>query len=242
MMYALSRSLCAASVALGMLACGGSTASIGGADSGEADAGPSMDGGSLSDSSGADSGRPDASDSSAPDSNVPDVRDASPADGGRVPIYHRPDDSQCSQPAPPGNCTFASGACTHDGQCTSGTNGRCVESNGGVIYCSCTYDTCVHDTDCAVGQLCVCHGSAYTNAGNTCMPGNCRVDSDCGAGGYCSPSHGTVSCGGVSGYYCHGASDQCTDDSDCSGMGGLDVCAWSSTGHRWECQMELLCQ
>jgi len=128
-----------------------------------------------------------------------------------------------------------------DSQCTTGTNGRCIESTGGALFCSCTYDTCSVDTDCMSGQLCVCHGSAFTNgAGNTCMTGNCRVDSDCGTNGYCSPSHGTVGCGGISGYYCHTKSDTCVNDADCTGQ-GLDVCAWSTTDDRWECQRELLC-
>jgi hypothetical protein len=184
----------------------------------------------------------DASDSGVPDAadtGVPDAGD----DGGRVPLNHRPDDSQCSQPAAAGNCMLAMGfQCSKDSQCTAGTNGRCVENFGGVLTCQCTYDTCVHDTDCMAGDLCVCHGSAYTGGdGNTCMMGNCRVDSDCGAKGYCSPSHGTSGCGGVTGYYCHTATDQCVDDTDCQGGQGPEVCAWSTASSRWQCQMELLC-
>jgi len=99
----------------------------------------------------------------------------------------------------------------------------------------------VHDTDCKTGELCVCHGSAYTDGqGNTCMPGNCRVDSDCGTAGFCSPSHGTSGCGGVTGYYCHTVADTCTNDSDCSGS-PIDVCAWSAKQSRWTCQRSLLC-
>lgn len=202
-----------------------------------------------SDGGGGDSGSPDSpsSDSFVPDVVEPDVADASdggPADGPLpVPVNHRTDDSQCGTVPAPGTCSFGSPyfMCSMDSQCTDGgPNGRCITGSGGPAYCGCTYDTCVHDTDCATGELCVCHGSPYTNgAGNTCMPGNCRVDSDCGSGGYCSPAHGTTGCGGISGYYCHTRQDTCTNDSDCGS--GLDVCTWSDTDARWECQMQLLC-
>lgn len=63
-----------------------------------------------------------------------------------------------------------------------------------------------------------------------CMPGNCRVDSDCeSGGGYCSPSQnaGLFVCsdgcsgtcgGGLTGYYCHTAADECVNDCDCAGL------------------------
>jgi hypothetical protein len=89
------------------------------------------------------------------------------------------------------------------------------------------------------GELCVCHGSPYSNSGNTCMRSGCQVDSDCGAHGYCSPSTSSNSCGGVAGYYCHTASDQCVNDSDCPG--GFDVCEWSTASDSWVCQMQTLC-
>jgi hypothetical protein len=175
-----------------------------------------------------------------------------PADTGAdapapVPMYHRPDDSQCTTPRGAGNCTStATGpafTCSSDGQCADGgINGRCTASGGGPAGCTCTYDGCQTDSDCGAGQLCVCHGSAYSYGGNACMPGNCRVDSDCGAGGYCSPAHGTTNCGYVSGYYCHTARDFCTNDSDCSNGAFPDVCTWSATDNRWECQMALLCE
>jgi hypothetical protein len=160
-----------------------------------------------------------------------------------VPIDHRADDSACTATAPPGNCSFGGGvgACSMDSDCTTGTNGRCVMNNGGAVFCRCSYDECTHDSDCATGELCACHGSAFLTGGNTCIPGDCRVDSDCGAGGYCSPTHGTSGCGGVTGYYCHTATDTCVDDSDCTGSGGPMVCAYSTANHRWECGMQLLC-
>jgi hypothetical protein len=231
----------AAGFALAVLAtaagCGGSTSDsstsngvVGGDAS--ADATGNVDSG-TSDSAAGDAGASDAAGN--------DASDASPFDGGgRVPVNHRPDDSQCQKPAATGNCTLQQASCTQDSQCTSGTNGRCVQTMGGALTCLCTYDTCVHDSDCPAGKLCACHGSAYTGGtGNTCIDGNCRVDADCGAGKYCSPSHGTSGCGGVTGYYCHTAQDQCIDDADCGG--GVNVCAWSASSNRWTCQQEQLC-
>jgi hypothetical protein len=163
-------------------------------------------------------------------------------DAGRVPLNHRPDDTACSAPAPPGDCTFAFGSCATDATCTAGTNGRCIMTTGGAVTCRCTYDTCTHDTDCPTGQTCACHGTAYTNGdGNTCTMGNCRVDSDCGVGGYCSPSHAQLGCGGIAGYYCHTAGDTCIDDSDCLSGTGIQVCAYSTTLLHWACTVELLC-
>jgi hypothetical protein len=100
----------------------------------------------------------------------------------------------------------------------------------------------MQDTDCPTGQACACAGSPYTNnQDNYCIAGNCRVDTDCGPGGYCSPSDNTMSCGSLGGYYCHTPNDLCIDDSDCSSSGGFQVCAYSTTSSRWECQMQGLC-
>ncbi len=210
------------------------------ADGGRADAGSPFD-------AGADAGTPtDAGttvDAGAPaDAGTAADAGTPPIDaGGRVPMYHRPDDSQCSAPAPAGNCSFGgggSGMCSSDSDCTGGVDGRCNMNLGGAVFCRCTYDTCVHDTDCPTGQTCACHGAAFHTDGNTCIAGNCRVDSDCGAGGYCSPTTG--GCGGLAGYYCHTASDDCIDDSDC-GSTATHVCQYSTTDGRWECMMRLLC-
>jgi hypothetical protein len=135
--------------------------------------------------------------------------------------------------------------CSSDSNCTDGgANGRCIESGGGVLYCSCTYDTCADDAACPTGSTCACHGSPYTgSAGNTCTPGNCRVDADCGGGaGYCSPSYDVNSCGSLAGYYCHTPDDQCVDDSDCtSSTMGPQVCAYSTTTARWQCHQQEFC-
>jgi hypothetical protein len=74
------------------------------------------------------------------------------------------------------------------------------------------------------------------------VQGNCRVDADCGAGGYCSPAENTSSCGNLLGYYCHTASDQCLDDTDCTGGGaGAQVCTYVSSAGNWQCKTEGLC-
>jgi hypothetical protein len=132
--------------------------------------------------------------------------------------------------------------CSNDSACTAGTNGRCVESGGGVLECSCTYDTCTGDATCPTNQTCACHGAPYTDGqGNTCVPGNCRVDADCGTGGYCSPTYNLNSCGSLGGYYCHTPQDQCINDTDCGGANGPELCIYSGTDGRWECHMQELC-
>jgi len=175
------------------------------------------------------------------------AKDTGAADGAaREPTNHRPDDSQCATTRGAGSCSSMTGpglACTSDSECADGgASGRCTASGGGPAGCTCTYDGCQMDSDCGAGQLCVCHGSAYAYGGNACMPGNCRVDSDCGAGGYCSPAHGTTNCGYVTGYYCHTASDLCANDGDCGSASSADVCTWSATDSRWECQTAVLCE
>lgn len=133
--------------------------------------------------------------------------------------------------------------CSSDAQCAdAGPGGRCVEGNGGIAYCYCTYDACADDSACPVDQTCACHGSPYAGGqGNHCVPGNCRVDSDCGIGGWCSPTYSTMGCGALGGYYCHTPLDQCVNDSDCVDAGGIDVCAYDTTASYWRCMMQVLC-
>jgi hypothetical protein len=235
-----------------LTACGG-TVSPAVADAGQ-DGSARQDSGSPGQDSGVptvDSGPPGIdSGSGGTDSSVP-IPDSGSSDTSvpdaatRVPLNHRPDDSQCLAPAPAGDCTGQPGPgaqCSQDSQCTTGSNGRCINQNSGgpLIGCRCTYDECTSDTSCALGDVCACHGSAYSDgAGNVCVPGNCRVDSDCGAHGYCSPT-AAMGCGeATAGYYCHTPTDQCIDDSDCGGS--LSTCAWSSSDSRWECRMVAVC-
>jgi len=224
----MRRELGAVIAVAALWACGGATysGSDGGADGGSS----SSSGGSGSSSGGSSSGGSSSS-------------GGGHDGGGPAPINHRPDDSQCVAPAPPGDCTYGGQApveCTQDSQCSTGTNGRCT-NDGPIAGCHCTYDSCAQDSDCPTGQTCACHGSPYTyDQGNTCTPGNCRVDADCGDGGYCSPAENSMSCGGVLGFYCHTAGDLCVNDSDCS-AGGPQVCTYSTAAGRWQCEMEGLC-
>jgi hypothetical protein len=154
---------------------------------------------------------------------------------------HRPDDSQCSTARGTGNCEilFTGPPCQVDSMCTMGTAGRCEQNNGGPGGCHCSYDTCQHDGDCGSGMLCACHGSAYnTSGGNTCLPGNCRVDADCGDRA-CSPTVAMMGCGGVVGYYCHVAADECTNDDDC--RESTNVCLFDHSAAHWKCGEQLAC-
>jgi hypothetical protein len=229
-----------------LVACGGSVFSPDVADGGS-DGAPRQD----SASAGQDSGVAVDSGSGRADSAVPTPDSGSdssvgPDAAGRVPTNHRPDDSQCLQPAPPGDCTGQPGPnaqCADDSQCTMGTEGRCINQNfgGPLIGCSCTYDSCASDVSCPMSDVCACHGSAYSDgAGNVCVPSNCRVDSDCGPHGYCSPTAASGCAEATGGYYCHTSADECLDDSDC--MGGISsVCAWSPGDNRWECKVQPVC-
>jgi hypothetical protein len=223
---------------VGVLALGLVVASCGGAVAASvSDGGVSRDAGDRHDgpaspdaATGHDSGSPgDAARDTAP---VPDSSSMT-----RVPLNHRPDDSQCATLPAAGDCQASPSqvvdggqfTCAMDGMCASGTNGRCnTLAPAPFAGCECDYDTCAVDTDCPSGELCACHGSPYFyGAGNTCTPGNCRVDSDCGPQGFC-----------------HTAGDTCVDDSDC-GANGLMACVWlgvdAGGDGRWECQKLLIC-
>jgi hypothetical protein len=76
---------------------------------------------------------------------------------------------------------------------------------------------------------CSCRASASDGNANVCLTlSNCEVDSDCGSGGYCSPSF--ASC--QQGYFCHTASDTCTDDGDCRSG---EFCVFNMTAGHWLC-------
>ena len=100
------------------------------------------------------------------------------SDGGKgppaVPDQHRPNNAQCTEPAPPGNisCSIACPTGSNferasDSDCAAtGQNGRCV-NGGGPAGSYCTHDSCTADTDCPSAETCACHGSPYTyRAGN----------------------------------------------------------------------------
>jgi hypothetical protein len=162
-----------------------------------------------------------------------------------VPASHRATADTCTPGRPaslPGAPQGDAGSrvCSSDSQCTSGMNGRCtVRQNTGLYPCSvppfdpgcytCTYDTCFADSDCA-STVCDCRGAATHGGGqNGCFGlGNCRLDSDCsGPVPYCSPSFCTEPHGGA-GFFCHTATDECTDDSDCCEDGGGTHCVFDT--------------
>jgi hypothetical protein len=162
-----------------------------------------------------------------------------------APTNHRSTALACPTTRPPGINDDAGGGapsdggtagpCTHDSQCTAGNNARCTpsEHNG---FATCESDGCSSDGDCGTGNVCECGLPASTGRyPNVCLPGNCRIDSDCGCG-YCSPTFG-ASCGaygGVIGYYCHTAKDECTNDDQCT-EGGPGYCGYQPTTNRWTC-------
>lgn len=175
----------------------------------------------------------------SPPADVPAVIDVP---SGRVPRQHRATRAACPTDRPPSTCTGggAPAACTVDGDCTMGRNGRCVGNpHDG---CRCNYDTCSDDSACMTGGPCACRLSTRGAAGaNVCLPGNCQIDADCGAGGYCSPTFG--SCGeysGVVGYRCHTPQDECVDDEDCAGvdagfLGQRPYCMYAQEVGHWRC-------
>lgn len=244
----MRRELVAMVAVSALWACGGQTLGVpSGGDGGSSSSSGSSSGGSSGGSSSGSSGGSSSSSGGSSSSSGGSGSSSGGVDAGRVPTNHRPNDSECTAPAAPGNCPGGGGlpgACDADPQCTSGSDGRCIQPSSGVAQgCQCTYDACADDAACPMDQTCACHGSPYTDSqGNTCVAGNCRVDADCGAGGYCSPSSLMAICGySLAGYYCHTPMDQCTDDSDCSTAQGPAICAYSTATSRWQCETEAFC-
>lgn len=186
-----------------------------------------------------------------PSVDAPPVLDVPPVDRpatdtprpGRVPLRHRATATMCPADRPSQSCQGPIGGpagCTSDRECTMGTNGRCIgNSHDG---CRCNYDVCRSDSECAMGGVCECRlASRFAAGANVCLAGNCRVDADCGSNGYCSPTLGDCGeYGGLVGYYCHTAADECIDDADCAnvdagflGQGGY--CAYSREVGHWRC-------
>lgn len=180
-----------------------------------------------------------------------------------APQKHRPTAACCPAqrgPAPSGqpydSCSGAVGTtcpanhattCTSDSECTARANGRCFPFEGLVGPGGCDYDQCFTDSNCGTRTPCLCRSSATDSNSNVCdVGGNCAVDSDCGPAGYCSPSVELPDaniCWGPKRYYCHTASDQCTNDADCSPPDAGPpspsspgyACAYNPQDSRWEC-------
>jgi len=114
-----------------------------------------------------------------------------------APVDHRFQGSPCPAGRGPGisavppTCSqdLTRVACTADSACSSGANGRCLQTLGPVCGYACSYDECGSDSDCLGNAPCLCRGSNSDTSANTCATeSNCRVDADCGAAGFCSPS------------------------------------------------------
>lgn len=163
----------------------------------------------------------------------------------RVPKVHRALAETCPADRPASNPPPNAGTCKTDAECTQGKNGRCVSI--ALAPSSCTYDECTLDKDCGSG-VCLCRDSAAGGA-NACRQGTCRTDGDCGVvgRGYCSPSGVLldVYCrtgvpAGSFGYFCHGAADECVDDTDCADAGGMRSCLYDPAKQHWACR-DTLC-
>lgn len=194
-------------------ACGGSTAS------GVNDA----DSGTLGNGNGNGNGNGGGSSGGSADASSGGV-DGALVDGGKkvlghAPAVHRATAAACSHDRGPGDfdTMIMSAQCSSDAECTAGADGRCLSTKVAARNNYCSYDTCFTDADCG-GKVCTCR--EFPNDANRCDSGNCKVDADCGAGGYCSPSADPDRTNfGSTGWWCHTATDTCTDATDCTGAG-----------------------
>jgi hypothetical protein len=177
----------------------------------------------------------DAGDASGDASGDAASEEAAP----RAPRAHRPSSVAC--PAERGEPTnmCPSGVpdpdsrCAVDGDCVSGSNGRCGRASPRLSGCLtlCSYDDCFKDEDCAANTPCGCRASASDDTKNTCLVGStCRTDADCGEGGYCSPSLHQVSCSCVSAAFCKPDSGKCFE-----GTTEVPCKCGESCGHGYYC-------
>lgn len=172
------------------------------------------------------------------------------ADGGTQNVAdHRAQGVTCaSTPVGPEPVIFDAGLpsgtrfdCQKNEDCTAHTGGRCVYTfqqeadapPNGNLGTRCLYDACAIDSDCPSSSVCQCGSGG--NSPNTCGPiGDCRIDTDC-ASGFCSPSRD--GCAVPNGYFCHTPADQCSNDADCEGQGGLSAkCIVDPSTKAWVCQ------
>jgi hypothetical protein len=177
-----------------------------------------------------------------------------------VPANHRPAVSLCPDERGPGmslgSCGSTVAACTNDGVCTAGVNGRCLYFGGGACNQVCSYDECASDSDCPGNAPCACRRSPSDSRANACAPASkCRIDADCGAGGFCSPTTilpfchcrsvchddaggGDYLCGDNCGhgYFCHTPKDTCVDDTDCTDG---ELCNFDLPSQSWKCGQQM---
>ncbi len=127
-------------------------------------------------------------------------------------------------------------ACSTAADC-SGVGGLYTHCLNG----QCSPDQCLTDDDCPEGQACGCASSFRGNAFHTnlCVTTGCRTDADCGGEGACSETISSSPCGGLGGFYCHTAADECNSNVDC--CAGTPICAYQSTLGHWACQAATVC-
>lgn len=176
-------------------------------------------------------------DATADDTPSKKKNKSTPPKTAKVPEKHRDKHESCSKADTPPATKSTFGPrmmtppgppCTTKADCKDEANGRCSSGH-------CTYDGCYEDSDCKPSGVCTC--SEEGKRGYFCKVGDCSVDSDCGAQGYCSPTWDTQ-CGaffGVTGFYCHVADDECTDDGDCKKDKEQGYCAYSKEKKHWIC-------
>jgi hypothetical protein len=168
--------------------------------------------------------------------------EAGACSGVRVPKDHRASGEACPMARGAGitMCCPDSGypgqwPCSHDSECTMGTNGRCL-GNAGPAGTHCSYDDCFGDSDCPGNVPCVCRSSASDPSPNMCSTGSgCRVDADCGPCGYCSPSPSFPYYPSPEGpYFCHTQADVCVDNADCPET-ARGCCMFDPKVSHWAC-------
>jgi len=226
-------------------------------------AGGAPDGGRAAGGAGVGSGGRVGSGGAARDASTRDASprpDAQDCDSPPpVPVRHRAQREACptergtENPLNTAACANTSGlACKSDADCTAGMNGRCL-LNGDPCRTLCSYDACHTDADCPSGEPCGCRTSGTATVANFCVVGSsCATDGDCGRCGFCSLSiqrtllqcssaddagnPGKCACEGVESeaYACHTMNDECTNDGDCTAMGGF--CAYVAAQRRWACK------
>jgi hypothetical protein len=126
------------------------------------------------------------------------------------------------------SCSYPSAfrqPCESDADCTAGPGGACWRV---ISYPECAYNECDDASDCGPAARCECIGV------RRCIPASCFSDSDCTTGYRCELSF-ALQCGFIAppeGYRCHGADDECQDDSGCEGR----TCVFDPAVSHWACR------
>ena len=133
------------------------------------------------------------------------------------------DDCLTDTDCPEGPCLCrSSGTDTAPNYCATGSNCRTDADCGECGFCSPSVvsnsSACLHHLD--VGAVTTC---GVTVSGN----GTEYIEIDLGG---CAPVLGLA-------YVCHTLNDECTNDSDCSGDGGIGYCAYTGGENRWKCDI-----